>query len=356
MECGWGPVTACNMKCQFCYSKGARIDTRELSLTDWKKFIDENHEFIHSINYGTGENSMCDDWFKLIDYVSNEYGILQGVTTNGFLYEKIKTNLDLDKIVNKNIKEVDVSLDFSIPEKHNHFRGQPHAYEWAINTLRYCEKNGLTATIVFIGTNETLDKDNIDGLFEITKRYNAKIRMNIFRPTMRDKKVISRFICEYRKIIETLKYINERYKILSISDPLFSAILTDGYYEEDPSGKNSIRILGDGSITPSTYLISSDFICGNIKDSRAFHLLGEKLRNKMKVVVPEECRKCIFVDACQGGVVDRRFLWYNTSDTRDPYCPFRKDNYLPDFNVNIDEEKEFESIHHGYLPTFFFEN
>ena len=141
MECGWGPVTACNMKCQFCYSKGARIDTRELSLTDWKKFIDENHEFIHSINYGTGENSMCDDWFKLIDYVSNEYGILQGVTTNGFLYEKIKTNLDLDKIVNKNIKEVDVSLDFSIPEKHNHFRGQPHAYEWAINTLRYCEKN-----------------------------------------------------------------------------------------------------------------------------------------------------------------------------------------------------------------------
>lgn len=41
---GWGTVAACNMKCQFCYSKERRKQGQQLELSDWKKFIDQNHE------------------------------------------------------------------------------------------------------------------------------------------------------------------------------------------------------------------------------------------------------------------------------------------------------------------------
>ena len=65
---GWGITNSCNMNCKFCYSKDTRHSTNDIKIIDWIKFIDENHELIDSINYGTGENAICDDFFKFILY------------------------------------------------------------------------------------------------------------------------------------------------------------------------------------------------------------------------------------------------------------------------------------------------
>lgn len=110
---GWGPISACNMNCQFCYSKNVRkkID-EDLKLEDWIKFVDENHEFINSINYGTGENSISDDWFQLIEYIHTTYKIPQALTSNGYIIERIKKNKKFEKIFLSAISEVDISLDF----------------------------------------------------------------------------------------------------------------------------------------------------------------------------------------------------------------------------------------------------
>ena len=102
---GWGTVAACNMKCQFCYSKERRKQGQQLELSDWKKFIDQNHEKISTINYGTGENSINDDWFKLVYYIREKYpNIRQALTTNGFFSEKIK-NTELYEMATKSIDE-----------------------------------------------------------------------------------------------------------------------------------------------------------------------------------------------------------------------------------------------------------
>ena len=60
---GWGLTNLCNMNCVFCYSKQTRKETSELTITDWKKFIDENYDKIQTINYGTGENTILDEFF-----------------------------------------------------------------------------------------------------------------------------------------------------------------------------------------------------------------------------------------------------------------------------------------------------
>lgn len=125
---GWGTVAACNMKCQFCYSKERRKQGQQLELSDWKKFIDQNHEKISTINYGTGENSINDDWFKLVYYIREKYpNIRQALTTNGFFSEKIK-NTELYEMATKSIDEFDVSLDFCVAEKHAELRGQKEAF------------------------------------------------------------------------------------------------------------------------------------------------------------------------------------------------------------------------------------
>lgn len=350
---GWGPITSCNMNCQFCYSKHVRDEKSELKKEDWINFIQQNHEYINTINYGTGENSISDEWFELVDYVSTNFKIPQAVTTNGYISERVMNDDRLYEIFNIGITEVDISLDFANETMHNKFRGQNKAYVWALKALELCQKCKIPATIVFLGTDATLQTKNLEGLFDIAKKYDAKLRMNIFRPTRGIDKLSKQFIPSYESLVTALKYINEHYKILAICDPLFSSILNTDHFNADPSGSSSIRILGDGSITPSTYLISENFVMGNIKD-------GDVLKNlsisNIDFSVPEECQNCIYVEKCRGGVYDRRYLWYGNFDTSDPYCPFKKDNYVPNFKIKIADDISFSSIHDGYLPTMFFSN
>lgn len=349
---GWGPVSLCNMNCEFCYSRMARQEEYDLSLEQWKTFIAQNHKAINTINYGTSENSISDDWFELIRFVS-QYNIPQALTTNGYISERINKNKKFEDIFNNAISEVDVSLDFGKKDRHNSWRGQPKAYDWAINTLDYCSQKNINTTLVFIGTNETLQIDNLESLFQIAKKFNAKLRMNIFRPTMKDENVVKQFIAGYKEIISALEYINSNHKILQICDPLFHSILTESNDKiVDPSGINSLRILSNGDITPSTYLITNDFKLNNIKNENVLENIPEI---KFQYILPDVCKKCCYCDSCHGGVFDRRYLWYGSFNQVDPYCPYREGNFIPTFKVKIDKDNDFSSIHDGYLPTMFFQ-
>lgn len=346
---GWGVTSVCNMACEFCYSKTVRQSGDDRNLEKCISFIDENHSKINSINYGTGENVISPDWFSLIDHIRKQYPeITQAVTTNGYLSHQMLADKRYCKIVVNSIDEVDISLDFCNPEKHNKFRGNPNAFGWALKMLELCREYGMKPTIVFIGTNATLNKENLEGLFAIAKEYRAKLRMNIFRPTRGIDDKSRAFIASYQSIIEILRWINENHKILALSDPLFCSILTEDASSLDPSGNASMRILHTGDITPSTYLISNEFRMTKIEDC---DLDSVRLENEL----PPDCMNCRLKNRCGGGALDRRYLWYKNLKERDPYCPFREENYVPDFLVHIKGDESFSSVHDGYLPTLFFD-
>lgn len=349
---GWGTVSHCNMNCQFCYSKHRRKDSNDLGYDDWIKFIDENHSNINTINYGTGENTLDDNWFKLVFYIRKNYPeIRQALTTNGHLSEAVKNERNMQIFID-GIDEVDVSLDFCDEQKHNEFRGQPRAYGWVIRTLELCKKYNKPTTIVFLGSAKNVTHENIDGLFSIAKEYGAILRMNMYRPTEGVDDFSKEFIVSYDTYIDALKYIEANYHIISMNDTLFSSFLTNETVE-DPSGDRSIRILADGSITPSTYLIDENFVIANIKERNVLEKIEESglLSRLIVKTIPEECKGCVYEKTCAGGVYDRRFLWYGTLDKKDPYCPgiFSKKTKDP-LKVTV---TDFNSVHDGYLPTIF---
>lgn len=350
---GWGTISRCNMNCKFCYSKEKRKNSKDLTYEHWIRFVDENYEMIHTINYGTGENALDYDWFRLVDYIRNNYPqIRQALTTNGYLSEAVKDEY-CKKVFIKAIDEVDISLDFSVPEEHNSFRKQDKAFEWAMATLELCKYYSKSATIVFLGSQVNINQQNIDGLFAIAKEKNAILRMNIFRPTEGINVNSKRFIIDYDTVVDSLIYINRKYRIISLNDVLFSTILS-GSTVQDPSGIESIRILADGSITPSTYLINDDFIIANITEHNVLKRIeaDELLKKVIDFNIPEECSECIYKAQCAGGVYDRRYLWYGTLKRKDPYCPqcFTEKN-IPIITV---KQTAFQSVHDGYLPTIFF--
>jgi len=352
---GWGITNTCNMNCRFCYSKDTRNRTGDTTIKDWINFIDENHNYIDSINYGTGENAISNDFFKFVQYVRKNYPtISQSLTTNGYIYERVSKEQELYEIYKNCIDEVDVSLDFATKEKHNYFRGQPKAYDWAINTLKMLQKDKKTSTIVFVGFEETMTHDNIDGLFEIAKKYDALLRLNIYRPVSENEEVNKEFILSYKTLINALEYINKNYSIVTLSDVLFGNIYTIGSNIKENTGIDSIRILPNGSICPSTYLIAERY--RNKYNIRQKHVLSEiKFDEFTEAPIPKKCCGCPIRDNCKGGVYDRRMLWYNTLDERDPYCPFENNDNLDKVQFETLKKKRV-SVHDGYLPTMFFKN
>lgn len=352
---GWGITNLCNMNCRFCYSKDTRKSTEDTNLKDWIKFIDENHNYIDSINYGTGENVISDDFFEFVQYVRKNYpSITQSLTSNGYIYERVSNNSKLYNIYKECIDEVDISLDFASPEKHNYFRGQPKAFEWATNALKMLQEDGKTSTIVFVGFEDTLSQENIDGLFKIAKKYNALIRMNIYRPVSISEQINKEFNLSYKTLINSIEYIYKNYKVIALSDVLLGNIYTKSENIKENTGKNSIRILPDGSICPSTYLITENYRGKyNIKQRNVLSNL--KFDEFVQAPIPKECKGCSIEMKCRGGVYDRRMLWNKTLEKRDPYCPFENNDDLEKEQIHVLKKKRV-SVHDGYLPTMFFKN
>ena len=358
---GWGLTSKCNLNCRFCYSKSVRnVNDDIIDFSIIKTFIDDNFHLVNSINYGTGESTLCNDWIKILGYVNERFPkIVQGITTNGYLSE-IYNNGDwyVKETIANCLAEIDVSIDFGLREKHNEFRDNSFVYDWAIRTLELCRKLNKRTTIVFIGTNETLRISNIDSLFELAQKYDSIIRLNLYRPVCGITQQAQKFIPDFETITQALEHIGKHYKILSISDPLFSSIFTHGEnVHTDPSGLSGIRILPDGSITPSTYLISDEFKKLNIRTKDVFKLLmGHEFKSLIDRCIPQECIGCEYETQCQGGVFDRRYLWYKNFNKKDPYCPFEKGRVVNIRKIGIELDSSFHSIHDGYLPTMFFRN
>lgn len=186
------------------------------------------------------------------------------------------------------------------------------------------------------------------------KEYNALVRINLYRPTEGINEFTKQFILSPEKLLNILYWIDRNHHILSISDALLSNLVTNSF-EEDPSGIDSIRILPDGSITPSTYLIEKNFIVGNILEKEVMKRLTKEMPMRAIIFdcIPEECKHCKYVQLCKGGVYDRRYIWNKTLSKKDPYCIYTPGG--EDFNKIEITDAKFNSVHHGYLPTMFFE-
>ena len=350
---GWGLEERCNMHCEFCYSKAVRKKESKFKFSTYIKFIDSNHDSIASINYGTGENSLSNLWFDLVEYIGKNYPhIKQALTTNGYISKACLDSHKLSVCANY-IDEIDISLDFAQKERHNRFRGNADAYDLAISTLELCKVYGKKATVVFLGTNEVVQPVNLEGIFEIAGKYNAYLRTNIFRPTQGINDESHKFILGYENLIDMLKWVSKEHKIVNVNDQLLSAVLFNKK-TIDRSGQMSLRILGDGSITPSTYLISEKYRKYNIKMEK-LNLADIDFSDLiMPECVPDFCLKCSYVGYCKGGVYDRRILWYGSLHEHDPYCPLRYPKIKLD-SILLTENEDFSSVHDGYLPTIFFE-
>jgi radical SAM protein with 4Fe4S-binding SPASM domain len=352
---GWGFTSECNMHCAFCYSRSLRAESREVPLAIAKRFLHTNAAEIACINYGTGESTLVQDWFELIAFVRHEFPALrQALTTNGTLAAGRNQTAQKSAWAGA-LDEIDVSIDFADAARHNRMRGNPNAYAWAVRCLELCAEEGIPATIVCVGFAESLAPENLDRLLRLADRHRAFLRLNILRPAPQVK-ILSPTISQ---VHEGISWLLQNARVVSLCDPLLGALFDPDYRRTEATAFTSMRILPDGSITPSPYLITDEWkgasICqeelrlGDIGQSAAF----QRIRHATH---PRECFGCMHAEVCRGGAVDRRLLHFGTLERGDPYCPRLNRQPWPQAAAlrRYPRHLSVPSIHDGYLPTLIF--
>jgi radical SAM protein with 4Fe4S-binding SPASM domain len=126
---------------------------------------------------------------------------------------------------------------------------------------------------------------------------------------------------------------------------------------DDASGTASLRVLPDGSITPSTYLVTGQWKRAHIRDARldSPQFASDLAQGIGRDALSEACQACPLKEKCKGGPIDRRMIWYGTLQERDPYCPFRHNDTLESWQfAETIHQTTGPNIHDGYLPTLIF--
>ena len=350
---GWGFTSLCDLKCSFCYSSKIRGNTEnsETNIKLAKQFLRKNGNYISSINFGTGECFLSPSFPALVEHCNLLAPKAKlAVTTNGALADLSPASL---KIVKNYIHECDISLDFVQKDKHDFWRGKKGTWARAIKAIETAIELGLHTSIVMIGTKQTLNKNNIQGLLNIAVTYNVAFRINLYMPTTGDYS----FVPSIKSIFELFTMLNKWSSNICSSDRLFSIFLGNSKINNDLTKKLSCRIMPNGNVSSSTYLLKSPWIIDTDISNIKLNSL-EKTTSFIKYAnppIPINCKRCSYYLQCQGGSVERRWLWYNSLEKPDPFCP--KFHNLKNIDItslaSVKNNKKWfgPKIHFNYLPT-----
>lgn len=132
----------CNSRCKTCgiwkkYQKDPEMADKELSLEEFKIFIDKN-SYLQTIQTTGGEPFSREDMYDIVIYLDRK-GYFTGFTTNAIDVEHImkETQRILDNLSGKNPFYLQISVD-GFEETHDYIRGIKGNFSNAMRLLKWC--------------------------------------------------------------------------------------------------------------------------------------------------------------------------------------------------------------------------
>lgn len=183
----WNTTKQCNLKCKHCYASASSVkNPDEMTLEQKLKVVDTLDDAgVTMIAFSGGEPLISPDFWSLAEYASKK-GMYTSIATNGTLL----TPRNVERLKEVGIKYVEVSLDASVPEIHDEFRGVKGAWERTVNGIRNVVANGSFDTAIAT-TATKYNLDDIPKMVGLARELKVKkfIVFN-FVPTGRGKEII----------------------------------------------------------------------------------------------------------------------------------------------------------------------
>ena len=334
----WNITSACNLKCEHCYSfsvAGEKANiTPELILSTVKSLKKAN---IKAVILSGGEPLMSPYLFDIAKILKNE-GFATHLSTNGTMIKQ----KDLGNIKSL-FNYVGISLDGN-EKTHDSFRQKRGAFNASLNTLRLLRDNGIN-----VGLRISLTRHNykdIDFIFELAKKEKIKkVYISHLVYAGRGSKLTDINKRLHKEV--SLSIIKKAFEFVEQGVPIdivtgnnepdavlllnrFKQLYPE-FYENihsnilkwggNQSGKRIINIDYSGFVKPDPFF---DYNAGNIKDRDFLDIInGDKLFSELRQTprkLKGRCAKCNYLEVCNGGSRARAYAVYGDYFQEDPAC------------------------------------
>ncbi len=285
-------VNTCFMKCKMCYNWQNVKNLKELSIEDWKVFLDSLKEIvplgIPVFLTGTGEPLAREGIVELIEYATKK-GFTVQMPTNGYLVDETMAK----RLSDAGLSGLGISLDSLNAHTHDFLRGVEGAYDRVINAIGCLRKNQIGVSLM-----ATIMEKNLNDLIDIVK-WCAQEKLGItfqaiskpFEKALSDQWYKSEewnFLWP-QDTYKTIKVIDELIELKKSGYPIFNAV---GHFEifkayfENPQRPYRLRKCNAGDhlmnldIFGNIHPCSAIGIWGNIKEMSISDLwFSEKAQN-----------------------------------------------------------------------------
>jgi radical SAM protein with 4Fe4S-binding SPASM domain len=263
----WNVTRKCNLKCSHCYINATHEELEnELNTEEAKVLIDQISEVSRPLLIlSGGEPLLRQDVFELIRY-GTEKGLRMGLGSNGVLIDEATAA----KLKEAGVKTVSISLDSSIPERHDEFRGVSGSWEKAVSAIKVLRENGVLVQVNTTVTQQNYDE--IDEIMSLAEQLGVEnFHLFFLVPTGRGAKIADISPAMYEGMIKTTfaKTAKHKLNVRPSCAPQFMRIAKDMELDMQQwirgciAGLYYCRVYPNGEITPCPYL---PIKLGNIRE------------------------------------------------------------------------------------------
>jgi radical SAM protein with 4Fe4S-binding SPASM domain len=299
LSIGIGLTNNCDLSCAHCYRDQDRIDN--LTFDDIRK-VCENLE-VGSIGFGTGENGLNPDYFKILDYL-REKRIKLTLASNGYT---LSITPD-DKL--RYFSDLEFSIDFPDRGRQDRFRGEGN-WRTVMAGIERCNRLGIRVSILAVLMN--LNYADLGTIAGLAASLRADFRVNVYQPMHTDK-----FIPSYDEYWEAYRILFDRSEIISVTEPLVNTFIGGSGLNGTPCGGKSLRITPRRFLKACVYWPESHLTIDDLVEQKEDIFTSSLFKETHNA--PLFCRSCMYLENCGGGCAARRVL-RGRPDEPDEYCP-----------------------------------
>lgn len=312
----WEITAACNIACVHCLSASGKRRPRELTTQQSLALVDELAEMqVFQIHFGGGEPFIYPGIWQVLERC-RERGLVMCVSTNGTLItqERARRLAALDPIY------FQVSLDGGTPATNDRIRGQG-VFQRAMRGLERLAAENLSLTVNSVLTRYSFAE--LDGLYEIASRFNAKLRVTRLRPSGRGQDVWGELHPTREQYRSFAAWLEEHPDVLTADSFFHLNAFGHKLAGLDMCGAATATccICPEGEVYPCAFFQAPEFEAGNLHEHRFKDIWrSSALFSFYRDMGGGACSGCGQYNTCHGGCPATKWFVHRSLQIRDPEC------------------------------------